>query len=117
MATIAAPSAGWLNLIHVDDAATAVLAAERWLAQGQAAGPHLFCATGDQPVVRANYYREVARRIGAEPPQFVAPDPNSPAAARARANRRISNDKMRKQLGVELAYPSHREGLAAILTG
>jgi nucleoside-diphosphate-sugar epimerase len=112
---IAAPSAGWLNLIHVDDAATAVLAAETWLGQPQEDGPHLFCVSSDEPVVRANYDREVARRIGAEPPQFVAPDPASPAAARARANRRVSNEKMQKQLGVQLAYPSHREGLAAIL--
>ena len=112
---IAAPSAGWLNLIHVDDAATVVLAAETWLGQARAGGPHLFCVTGDEPVVRGNYYREVARRIGAEPPQFVAPDPASPAAERARVNRRIPNEKMHKELGVHLAYPSYRQGLAAIL--
>ncbi len=112
---IAAPKAGWLNLIHVDDGATVVLAAETWLGQAQGEGPHLFCVTGDEPVVRGNYYREVARRIGAEPPQFVAPDPASPAAVRARVNRRISNEKMHKELGVHLAYPSYRQGLAAIL--
>ncbi len=112
---IAAPSAGWLNLIHVDDAATVVLAAETWLGQARGNGPHLFCVTGDEPVVRGNYYREVARQIGAEPPQFVAPDPASPAAERARVNRRISNEKMHKELGVRLAYPSYRQGLAAIL--
>lgn len=113
---IAAPSTGWLNLIHVDDAATVVLAAEDWLEKCQAEGPHLFCVTGDEPVVRANYYREVARRIGAEPPQFVEPEPTSPAADRARADRRVSNERMAKELGVRLAYPSHREGLAAILS-
>jgi len=112
---IAAPSDGWLNLIHIDDAATVVLAAESWLGQGQEAGPHLFCVSNDHPVVRANYYREVARLIGADPPRFIPPDPDSPAAARARASRRVSNEKMVQQLGVELAYPTHREGLAAIL--
>jgi nucleoside-diphosphate-sugar epimerase len=112
---IAAPSEGWLNLIHVDDAAAAVLAAETWLDQPRGDGPHLFCVTGAQPVLRANYYREVARRIGAEPPQFVSPEPDSPAAQRARANRRVSGEKMLRELGVQLAYPTHREGLAAIL--
>jgi nucleoside-diphosphate-sugar epimerase len=112
---IAAPSLGWLNLIHLDDAATVVLAAEAWLGHSPGDGPHLFCVTGSEPVLRANYYREVARRIGAEPPQFVSPDPNSPAAERARANRRVSGEKMLEQLGVQLAYPTHREGLAAIL--
>jgi nucleoside-diphosphate-sugar epimerase len=112
---IAAPKEGWLNLIHVDDAATVVLAAETWLGQAQGDGPHLFCVTCDEPMVRGNYYREVARQIGAEPPQFVVPDPASSAAMHARVNRRISNEKMHKELGVRLAYPSYRQGLAAIL--
>ncbi len=111
---IAAPSAGWLNLIHVDDAATAVLAAESWNPPQGDEGPHIFCVSDGQPVVRANYYREVARCIGAAAPEFVDPDPDLPAAQRASANRRISCEKMRAQLGVELAYPSYREALAAI---
>ena len=111
---IAAPSEGWLNLIHVDDAAEIVLAAEAW-SKTQTAGPHVFCVSDGQPVVRGDYYREVARRIGAKPPQFVAPDPASPAAARAGANRRISNAKLQQELKYEFAYPSYREGLAAIL--
>ncbi len=112
---IAAPSEGWLNLIHVDDGAEIVLAAEAWAAESQTTGQHTFCVCDGQPVVRGDYYREVARRIGAEPPQFVAPDPASPAAARAAASRRISNAKLQQQLQYEFTYPSYREGLAAIL--
>ena len=111
---IAAPSEGWLNLIHVDDGAAVILAAEIW-AKTQAAGQHTFCVCDGQPVVRGDYYREVARRIGAEPPQFVAPEPASPAAARAAANRRISNAKLQQELKYKFAYPSYREGLADIL--
>ena len=111
---IAAPSEGWLNLIHVDDGAKIVLTAEAW-AKSQAAGPHVFCASDGCPVVRSEYYCEVARQLGAQPPTFIAPEPNSPAAARARADRRISNRKLFDTLRVELAYPSYREGLAAIL--
>jgi len=121
---IAAPSEGWLNLIHVDDGAAIVLAAEMWAAEsrtkGQAQasavqGPHVFCVCDGQPVVRDDYYREVARRIGAEPPRFVAPDPESPAAARAAANRRISNDKLKQEFNYPFDFPSYREGLASIL--
>ena len=111
---IAAPSEGWLNLIHVEDGAAVVLAAEAWT-KGQAKGPHVFCVCDGQPVVRGDYYREVARRIGAEPPRFVTPDPKSPAAARAAADRRIFNFKLKQELKYEFAYPSFREGLAAIL--
>jgi len=113
---IAAPDSGWLNLIHVDDAASVVLAAQRWLDQAPGDGPHLFCVCDGQPVVRGNYYREAARHIGAPPPRFVAPDPVSPAAVRAGVDRRVSSEKMHRELGVQLAYPSYREGLAAILS-
>jgi len=113
---IAAPSAGWLNLIHVDDAASVVAAAAEWVSRQADDGPHLFCVSDGQPVVRANYYREVARLIGADPPQFTDPDPASPAALRAGADRRISSDKLLSALGIQLAYPSYREGLAAILS-
>jgi len=113
---IAAPSAGWLNLIHVDDAAMVALAAEGWLDQTRDNGPHLFCVSDGQPVVRGNYYREAARLLGAPPPRFVEPDRTSPAAGRAAADRRVSNEKMLRELGVRLAYPSYREGLAAVLS-
>ena len=43
---IAAPSEGWLNLIHVDDAARIVVAMDRWLAEREASdGPHVFCVS------------------------------------------------------------------------
>lgn len=117
---IAAPSQGWLNLIHVDDGAAIVLAAEAWAAEscpdGHAVEQHVYCVCDGVPVVRGDYYREVARRIGAQPPQFVAPAPDSPAAARATADRRISNAKLQQRLNFEFAYPSYREGLASILS-
>ncbi len=115
---IAAPSEGWLNLIHVDDGAAIVLAAEQWLPTSplQRLGPEVFCVSDGNPVIRGEYYREVARRIGAEPPKFVAADPNSPAAARAASDKRISNDKLCRELNIDFAYPSYREGLAATLT-
>ena len=77
--------------------------------------PHVFCVCDGQPVARGDYYREVARLIGADPPQFVTPAPDSPAAARATADRRISKAKLKQKLKYEFAYPSYREGLAAIL--
>lgn len=114
---IGAPSEGWLNLIHVDDGAQIVLATESQTTDRplQRAEPEVFCVSDGNPVVRGDYYREVARRIGAAEPNFVAPDPASPAAARASADKRISNAKLVEQLGYEFTYPSYREGLEAIL--
>jgi nucleoside-diphosphate-sugar epimerase len=113
---VAAPSAGWLNLIHVQDAARIVVVADAWLAARQAAdGPQVFNVSDGTPVIRSDYYAEVARHIGAPPPTFTEPAADSPAALRASANRRIANEKMLRELRVQLAYPSYREGLAAIL--
>ena len=67
------------------------------------------------PIPRRDYYAEVARQLGAPPPTFIAPPAGSPAAVRAEANRRVRNDKLRATLGVDLAYPSYCQGLAAIL--
>jgi nucleoside-diphosphate-sugar epimerase len=115
---IAAPSEGWLNLIHVDDAARIVVGIDRWLAErSESDGPHLFCVSDGSPAVRGDYYAEAARLIGAAPPRFTTPAADSPAAARAGADRQVSNAKLRAWMsaaGISLAYPSYREGLAQI---
>ena len=107
---IPAPSDGWLNLIHVDDAAPIVLAAE-----ARADLPRTYNVSDGHPAVRREYYEELARLLNAPPPKFVEPDANSPVAARAGGDKRVDNARMRAELGVELRYPSFREGLAAIV--
>ena len=81
------------------------------------ASGRVYCVSDGHPVERGEYYREVARLIGAAPPTFVKPDLNSPRAARAEANRRVKNTRMLAELGVQLQYPDYRAGLAAILGG
>lgn len=107
---IDAPAEGFLNLIHVDDAVEVVRAAEQLVGL-----PELIVVSDGSPVVRREYYTELARLVGAPPPQFVAPAADSPAAARASSDKRISNRHMRERLHVTLRYPSYREGLQAIV--
>jgi nucleoside-diphosphate-sugar epimerase len=114
---IPAPRAGWLNLIHVDDAARIVVAVDDWLrGRPDADGPHAFCVSDGAPVVRGDYYAEAARLIGAPPPRFIDPPADSPVAARAAADRRVSPAKLQCTLGVNLQFPTYRQGLAAILS-
>jgi nucleoside-diphosphate-sugar epimerase len=101
-------------LIHVDDAAEVVIAADSLAPSTNA--PRIYCVSDGQPVVRGEFYGEAARQIGAPSPRFVEPEPNSPRAIRAESNRRVSNGRMMAELRVKLAYPSYREGLAAILS-
>jgi nucleoside-diphosphate-sugar epimerase len=111
---IPAPCAGHLNLIHVDDAAASIVSAAHVAPFDN--GPRIYCVSDGHPVQRGEYYAEVARRIGAPPPMFIAPEPASPRAARAESDRRVRNDRLHTELQVQLAYPSYREGLAKILS-
>lgn len=106
---IAAPQSGFMNLIHVDDAASAVLAVE------QNSPSDLYTVSDGHPVVRGEYYAELARLVSAPPPQFVKPSAEHPASKRALSNKKVSNRRMLDELSVQLTYPSYREGLAAIV--
>lgn len=112
--SIPATTSGYLNLIHVDDAAeVAVAAATSDLREN---GPRIYCVSDGHPVERGEYYSEVARQIGAAPPRFVDPEPQSPRAERAASSRRVRNDRLLAELRVSLAYPNYRAGLVAILS-
>jgi nucleoside-diphosphate-sugar epimerase len=104
------PAEGYLNLIHVDDAASVVLAAEE-----RARTPNLYVVSDGHPVRRRDYYAFLAKQLQAPPPRFTSLASDTPAADRARGNKRIRNTKMKHELGVSLAYPSYREGLTAIV--
>ncbi len=104
------PADGYLNLIHVDDVARRVVPAAQ-----QAPVPRTYLVADGHPVLRREYYLELARLLGAPTPTFEAPASGSPAAARASSDKRASNRRMLEELRVKLAYPSYREGLSAIL--
>lgn len=109
---IPAPSEGWLNLIHVDDAARIVLAVEK-----QAPLSSLYLVSDGAPVLRRDYYAELARLLGAPEPRFESVPSDSPAALRATADKRISNAGLRSEIEFTFEYPSYRDGLAAIVRG
>jgi nucleoside-diphosphate-sugar epimerase len=102
----------WLNLIHVDDAATAVLTAERYARECPERLPRRFVISDGQPVRREEYYREVARLAGAPPPTFAPPA--DLAERRAGSDKRVSNARMRAELGFPLEHPNYQAGLQGI---
>jgi len=106
---IAASENGFLNLIHVDDAANAV---DLTLAKGEP--PQTYNVTDGSPAVRGEYYREVAKQMGAAPPTF---DTSAPSERRARssAHKRVSSARIVRELGFVPRYASYREGIAQSL--
>jgi nucleoside-diphosphate-sugar epimerase len=96
----------WLNLIHVEDGAAAVVAAAE---RGRAGA--VYNVSDDRPVRRRDFYALLARLLGAPPPRFVAPPlPEG-------AGRRVVNRRLREELGVALHCPSYEGGLPALLCG
>lgn len=107
---IGVPSQGWLNLIHIDDAAAVVEAVDK-----QVAPPRLYNVSDGSPCQRHEYYEYLADLLGAPAPTFADPPADAPAAARAAANKRISSRRLMSELPLELRFPSYRAGLAAIV--
>jgi nucleoside-diphosphate-sugar epimerase len=92
----------WLNLCHLDDAVSAVIAG---LARGE--GGRVYHASDAEPVRRRDLVRWVSSRLGIPPPHLP-----EGAVAPALPDRRIRADRTRAALGLELRHPSFREGLA-----
>lgn len=99
-------TSGYLNLIHIDDAAAAVLAAEM-----RAARPALYVVSDGVPVTRQQYYDQVAACAGVRP-RFASPRPDDPQTMRAATSKRVSNRALLQELQLLLQYPSYKEGLA-----
>lgn len=135
---IATDPLGFLNLIHVTDAARAVIAAWQHGLLARAEGPphrrlaaldetparqrpaprrqRLYVVADDHPVVRGEFYREISRICHAPPPRFTETNADSPRQRRAESNKRIWNRQIRRDLLTTLRFPSYREGLRDVLT-
>jgi nucleoside-diphosphate-sugar epimerase len=98
------PEEGWLNLIHVDDAAEVVVACAE---TGNLTSVYL--VSDDRPILRGEYYRLLAKLVDAPKPIF---DPDSVARHSRGINKRCRNRRLREELGVSLSYPDIETGLA-----
>ncbi len=100
----------FLNLVHIDDAAHAAVAAL------DAARPDsVYLVSDDRPIERREYYALAARLLDAPPPRYEPPALERAGAVRDAANRRIANRRMHTGLGVDLRYSDITTGLPAAL--
>lgn len=94
--------------IHVDDVARVVFAAEARAPRGAR-----YLVADDEPTTQGEYARWLCDRLGLPlPPSRQIVEPGKPRVAHR--NRRIRNTRLKQELGVELRYPSFRDGEAAI---
>ncbi|MGE0765410.1 MAG: SDR family oxidoreductase [Hyphomicrobiaceae bacterium] len=100
------------NRVHVDDIAAALEAAMR-----QPSPHNVYNITDDEPAPADEVVAYAASIIGMAPPPLV-PFAKAQFSPMARSfydqAKRVSNRRMKENLGVKLAYPTYREGIAAI---
>ena len=93
-----------LNMIHRDDAAGAIIAALKHSPVCQ-----VFNVVDNEPVSQLDCFQWLAATLGRPLP------PPAPAAAetnrrRGVTNKRVSNQRLKKNLGYEFKYPTFRQG-------
>jgi nucleoside-diphosphate-sugar epimerase len=94
--------------IHVDDVVNVVFAAEE-----RAPTRSCYLVADDEPTTQGQYARWLSERMGVPmPPSRHMFEPGAPRIAHR--NRRVRNAKLKRELAIELRYPSFREGEAAI---
>jgi nucleoside-diphosphate-sugar epimerase len=101
------------NRIHVADIAQAINAAFANAARG------VFNVTDDEPSPPGDPIVFAAQLLGREPPPEIpfaqaAPSLSPMALSFWQDCRRVKNDKLKRELGVKLRFPTYREGLRAL---
>jgi nucleoside-diphosphate-sugar epimerase len=101
------------NRIHVGDIAQSIDAAFTQRVSG------IINVTDDEPTPPGDPLAFAAHLLGRDPPpevsfEAVAPSMSPLALSFWQDCRRVNNDKLKRQLGVSLLYPTYREGLRAL---
>jgi nucleoside-diphosphate-sugar epimerase len=102
------------NRIHVDDIARTLAAAI-----DRDTGHRIYNVSDDEPAPAQDVVAYAAELLGvAVPPEipFARAGLTGLAASFWTASRRVSNRRLRRDLGVELLYPTYREGLRSLLS-
>jgi nucleoside-diphosphate-sugar epimerase len=97
----------FLNMIHRDDLIGCLIAVLKSGRPGE-----IYNTVDDEPVTQANFFQWLAEELGREPPPMV---PENPEADRKRGvtNKRVSNRKLKMELGHQFKYPNFRIGYSA----
>lgn len=96
-----------INMIHRDDVVAGILAV---LDKGVPGS--VYNAADDEPVTQLEFFRWLSGQLERPMPP-VAAEGGGPARKRGLTHKKVSNRKLRLELGCELKYPTFRQGYAA----
>lgn len=106
-ARIAGQGERLLNMIHRDDLALAIIAALKNGRPGE-----VYNAVDDEPVAQIHFFRWLAETLGKNLPPFATEAENT-ARKRGLTHKKVSNRRLRMELGCALKYPTFRQGYTA----
>jgi nucleoside-diphosphate-sugar epimerase len=96
-----------LNMIHRDDLIGCLVAALKSGRPGE-----IYNAVDDEPVTQTNFFQWLAEELGKAPPPLV-PENTDESRKRGVTNKRVSNRKLKMELGCQFKYPNFRRGYTA----
>lgn len=102
---LAVPRDGYLNLVHVDDIAQAIM----WALDADQRQPMYLLSDGN-PVLREQFYRYLAGLCGTSDPIFVEPEPSDPKVRRA-TNKKVDPACFWRESGLMPEFADYRDGL------
>ena len=94
----------WLNMIHREDAVGGIMAALKAGRTGE-----IYNVTDNEPVTERDFFMWLASRLKRELPPAVS-EADLAGRKRGVTNKRVSNRKLREELGYAFVYPTFREG-------
>jgi nucleoside-diphosphate-sugar epimerase len=97
----------FLNMVHRDDVVGATIAALEKGRPGQ-----IYNVVDDEPVTQLRLFQWLATTLGKEMPPFLKSDERA-ERKRGWTNKRISNHKLKTELGYQFKYPTFRQGYMA----
>jgi nucleoside-diphosphate-sugar epimerase len=100
-----------LNMIHRDDVAGCIIAA---LERGKPG--EIYNAVDDEPVTQRDFFAWLAAKLNRSLPPSVSEDADA-SRKRGVTNKRITNRKLKAELGYAFRYPTFREGYAEEVDG
>lgn len=99
-----------INMIHRDDLVGAIIAA---LKSGRAG--EVYNAVDDEPVAQIHFFRWLSETVGKYMPSFSTEEENA-QRKRGLTQKKVSNRKLKMELGYQFKHPTFRQGYTAEIT-
>ena len=99
-----------INMVHQDDLVAVIIAALKNARPGE-----VYNVVDDEPVTELHFFRWLSETLGKWMPPF-ATDVESTEPKRGLTNKKISNRRLKMELGYQFKYPNFRQGYTAEIT-